>query len=56
MTIRRKCLTAIAVVAAVPVIFSLHGQNSNDDRPSVPPDPDFTEPKGLAVTSAILDR
>jgi hypothetical protein len=43
MTIRRKCITAAAVLAAVPVIFSLHGQNAK------------TEPKGLIVTSTVLD-
>ena len=42
MTTRRKCLTAAAVVAAVPVIFSLHGQNNK-------------EPKGLVVTSTSMD-
>lgn len=44
MTARRKFLTAAAVVAAAPLIFSLHGQNAK------------TEPKGLVVTSSILDR
>lgn len=43
MTTRRRCLTAIAVLAVVPMIFSLHGQNNK-------------QPEGLVVTSAVLDR
>lgn len=42
MTARRKCLTAAAVVAAAPLVFSLHGQNSK-------------EPKGLVVASTSVD-